>query len=162
MLGFFKKKNIQSNLYAFASGTSMPLSEVPDKVFSTGLLGDGIAIRPRIGELYSPADGDITLAADTGHAIGIRMANGMELILHIGLDTVSLNGKGFQVLVKTGDHVQQGTPLVRFSKEVIAQAQLSDIIILAVTNSSEYPQIHWNKNADLEKDVVIGSWTVKK
>lgn len=158
MLGFFKKKNVQNNLYAFASGTSMPLSKVPDEVFSAGLLGDGIAIKPRTGELYSPADGEITLAADTGHAVGIKMANGMELILHIGLDTVSLNGKGFQVLVKTGDHVPKGAPLVRFSKETIAQANLSDMIILAVTNSAEYPQIHWNENADVEKDTVIGTW----
>lgn len=159
MLGFFKKKNIQNNLYAFASGTSMSLSEVSDEVFSAGLLGDGIAIKPRTGEVYSPADGEITLVADTGHAIGIRMKNGMELILHIGLDTVSLNGEGFQVLVKTGDHVPKGTPLVRFSKETIAQAHLSDIVILAVTNSSEYPQIHWNKDADVEKDAVIGTYS---
>lgn len=157
MLGFFKKKNIQNNLYAFAAGTSMPLAEVPDEVFSAGLLGDGIAIRPRIGELYAPADGEITLAADTGHAIGIKMANGMELILHIGLDTVSLNGKGFQVLVKTGDRVSKGTPMVRFSKEIIAQANLSDIIILAVTNSSEYPKIHWNTGIEIEKEAIIGT-----
>lgn len=160
MLGFFKKKTVQNNLYAFASGKSMPLSKVPDDVFSAGLLGDGIAIMPDTGELYSPADGEITLAADTGHAIGIRMANGMELILHIGLDTVSLNGKGFQVLVKNGDSVSKGMPLVRFSRETIAQANLSDVIILAVTNSSEYPQIHWNKDADVGKDTVIGTWTV--
>lgn len=87
------------------TGKTIPLTEVPDPVFSTKMMGDGIAIIPSEGKIYSPVDGEITMIAATKHAYGIKADNGLELLIHFGLETVALNGEGFTVHVQAGDKI---------------------------------------------------------
>lgn len=122
-------------LKAFADGELIPLSEVNDGVFSEKVMGDGIAIIPNSNMLYAPADGVIvTLMEDSRHACGLTLDNGTEVLLHIGIDTVKMQGEGFRYLVKEGDHVQSGTPLVEFDRNKIKQAGLRDVIVCVITS----------------------------
>ena len=116
------------------SGKTIPLSKVKDKVFSSGVLGDGIAIEPYTGIAYAPADGKVTTFFPTGHAIGITTKDGIELLIHIGVDTVRLNGKFFKPLVKQGDQLQTGQPMLEFDIEGIKREGYETITSVIVTN----------------------------
>ena len=119
---------------AYADGQVITLAEVNDGVFSSGVLGDGLAIRPENDTVYAPADGKATaLIQDSKHACGLVLDNGMELILHVGLDTVNMKGDGFSYLVTEGQYVKAGTPLIRFDREKIRKAGYPDTIICVVT-----------------------------
>ena len=116
------------------------MSEVKDEMFSQKMMGDGVAVEPTEGVVVAPADAEVTMVmADSCHAVGLRMDNGAELLIHIGVDTVKLEGRGFELLVKMGDRVKAGAPLVKFDRSVIHEAGYQDTVIMAVTNSSEYP-----------------------
>ncbi len=120
---------------AYADGQVITLTEVNDGVFSSGMLGDGLAIRPENDTVYAPADGKATaLLQDSRHACGLVLDNGMELILHVGLDTVNMKGDGFTYLVTEGQQVKAGTPLIRFDREKIKKAGYPDTIICVVTS----------------------------
>ena len=95
------------------SGKLVPLSEVPDETFASGVLGEGIAIEPSDGLFCSPVDGTVETIAETKHAIGFAADNGLEILVHVGLETVSLNGEGFEILVKEGDRVKAGQPVAK-------------------------------------------------
>lgn len=112
MLGF-SKKNKESRILAPMSGTVIPLSEVPDEAFSEKMLGDGVAIFPDSGDVFSPVDGTIEDITDTLHAFCIRDDNGTDILLHIGINTVNLKGEGFEVFVSAGDRVTAGQPIAR-------------------------------------------------
>ena len=119
---------------AYADGQVITLAEVNDGVFSSGVLGDGLAIRPENDTMYAPAHGKATaLIQDSKHACGLVLDNGMELILHVGLDTVNMKGDGFSYLVTEGQYVKAGTPLIRFDREKIRKAGYPDTIICVVT-----------------------------
>ncbi|MBY6939416.1 PTS sugar transporter subunit IIA, partial [Clostridium botulinum] len=107
MFGLFKKKKEDSNLKLVApiTGKAIPLSEVPDPVFAQKMAGDGLAIEPSDNVAVAPADGELTLVFNTKHAFAMTLANGTELLVHIGIETVSLNGEGFEQLVKQGTKV---------------------------------------------------------
>ena len=120
-------------VYAFTSGKVLPLSEVHDEVFSKGLVGNGIAVRPKDGKFYSPVDGQVTMVFPTLHAVGIKSKGGFELILHVGLDTVKLNGKGFQAFVKDGDSVKKGELLLTADLAVLEQEGYDTVSLLVVT-----------------------------
>lgn len=122
-------------------GEVKALSEIKDKAFSTGALGQGVAIVPAEGKLYAPCDGEIMAFFPTGHAVGLRSNSGMELLIHVGMDTVTLNGKGFMPKVKQGDHVKAGDLLLVFDLAVIKAAGLSDMTAVLVTNSADYADI---------------------
>ena len=107
---------------AYLTGKVIPLSEVEDQVFSAGIMGDGIAIRPENDTLCAPAKGTVTMLTDTRHAIGLTLENGMEILLHVGLDTVEMNGDGFTYLADENQKVEAGTPLIRFNREKIKAA----------------------------------------
>jgi len=127
-------------LKAFVSGKVIPISQVPDEMFSQKMMGDGIAVYPQTEFVTAPADGEITMVMEgSGHAVGMRLASGVELLIHIGLDTVKMEGRGFQVRVKAGQKVKAGEELVKFDKNLIEQEGYSSLVILAVTNSTEYP-----------------------
>ena len=102
-------------LSACLNGTVVPLADVKDEAFASGALGDGIAIEPTDGELVAPADGEISSTFETHHAVGMTTADGAELLMHIGIDTVKLGGKHFTYLVNEGDKVKKGQPLIRFA-----------------------------------------------
>lgn len=116
-------------------GKLIELSEVPDEVFSAGTLGDGMAVIPETGELYAPADGVVDTVFDSKHAISIVCDNGAELLLHVGLDTVKLGGKYFDVQVKNGDKVKAGQLLMKFDKKAIQKAGYQLVTPIIVTNS---------------------------
>lgn len=133
--------NKETTLASPLTGKLLQLSEIDDKVFASGAMGKGIAIEPTEGVVYAPADGEIILAFPTGHAVGLKTTDGAELLMHIGMDTVNLEGKGFEMLVKQGDQVKLGTPLVRFDIEAIKAAGYSIVTPLVVTNSKNYHEV---------------------
>lgn len=119
-------------------GQVVALSEVNDEVFSSGMIGEGFGIIPTSGELIAPEDGEITMLFETNHAIGLKTRNGAELLFHIGLDTVQLEGKHFTPYVKAGDRVKQGQPLIQFDLDAIKVAGFDPIVICVVTNQENF------------------------
>ncbi|WP_414841244.1 beta-glucoside-specific PTS transporter subunit IIABC [Enterococcus saccharolyticus] len=119
-------------------GKVVPLAEVPDQVFASGALGKGVAVEPSIGKLFAPADGTITTLFPTGHAVGLTTTDGAEILMHIGMDTVSLDVEGFEAAIKQGDTVKKGDLLVSFDIEKIKAAGLPVITPVVVTNTNEY------------------------
>ena len=117
-------------------GKVISQEEIPDELFAAGTLGDGIGIEPEEDLVVAPFDGTISSVAETQHAVGIE-SNGMELLIHIGVDTVKMAGDGFTCLVKEGDEVKAGQPLVRFSREKIKAAGYSDTVVVLLTNSDD-------------------------
>lgn len=122
-------------------GQLIPLQEVKDPVFSKGVMGPGIAIEPTSETVFAPADGRIITVFPTGHALGLAMDNGAELLIHIGLDTVGLEGKGFEKLIAEGDQVKKGDPLIRFDASVIKEAGLAATTLVIVTNAEAFTEI---------------------
>ncbi|EOA3407694.1 beta-glucoside-specific PTS transporter subunit IIABC [Enterococcus hirae] len=129
------------NLKSPLSGKVLPLSDVPDKVFSSGAMGKGLAIDPEKGELIAPADGEITTIFPTGHAVGLTTKDGIEILMHIGMDTVELEGQGFENFVKQGDQVKAGDLLVRFDIEAIKAAGYSVITPIVITNTEHFADV---------------------
>lgn len=123
-----------NTLVAPASGKAMPLSEVPDPVFAEKLAGDGAAIMIEGDTIVAPADGEVTLIFKTKHAFAMTLENGLELLVHIGLETVSLNGEGFEQLVEQGTKVKAGTPLIKIDREFILSKGLSLATPVLITN----------------------------
>jgi len=153
MFNFFKKNQSKKIiLVAPITGRTIDLSNVPDKVFAEKLAGDGIAIDPTGDVIVAPADGELTLVFKTMHAFAITLANGAELLIHIGIDTVSLNGEGFQQLVEAGAQVKAGTPIVKIDRDFILNKGLSLITPVLITNMDIVKELKTN----VDKDVVAG------
>ena len=130
--------SVDGTLRAVVSGTAVPLSEVEDQVFASGTMGKGIGIRPTAGEVVAPADALVTvMMAETGHAVGLKLGNGMEVLIHVGIDTVEMNGDGFEVHVRQGQLVHAGDPLVSFDRAKIAAAWKKDTVMEIVTEPGE-------------------------
>ena len=128
-------------LSACLNGTVVPLADVKDEAFASGALGDGIAIEPTDGELVAPADGEISSTFETHHAVGMTTADGAELLMHIGIDTVKLGGKHFIYLVNEGDKVKKGQPLIRFELEAIKAEGYPVTTPLIVCNTDDYAAV---------------------
>ena len=128
-------------LSACLNGTVVPLADVKDEAFASGALGDGIAIEPTDGELVAPADGEISSTFETHHAVGMTTADGAELLMHIGIDTVKLGGKHFTYLVNEGDKVKKGQPLIRFELEAIKAEGYPVTTPLIVCNTDDYAAV---------------------
>ena len=122
-------------------GQAVVLSDVNDPVFSSGAMGRGIAIKPSQGVVYAPADAEVTIAFATGHAYGLKTANGAEILIHVGIDTVSMGGEGFDQKVAQGDKVKAGDVLGTFEAEKIAAAGLDDTTMVIVTNTADYASV---------------------
>ncbi|MFS9091445.1 sucrose-specific PTS transporter subunit IIBC [Streptococcus australis] len=122
-------------------GQAVALSKVDDPVFSSGAMGQGIAIKPTEGVVYAPADAEVTIAFATGHAFGLKTANGAEVLIHVGIDTVSMNGEGFDQKVAQGDKVKAGDVLGTFDSAKIAAAGLDDTTMVIVTNTADYASV---------------------
>nr|WP_285132151.1 PTS glucose transporter subunit IIA [Propionibacterium freudenreichii] len=123
------------------AGRVVALADVPDPVFSKGIVGLGVGIDPTGDTITSPGDGKIIVAQDTGHAFGIKLDNGIELLIHVGIDTVNLGGTGFDVHVARGDRVTTGDVLVRFDRKVIESAGYSMITPVLVTNPRKFASV---------------------
>lgn len=122
-------------------GEVVALSEVNDPVFSSGVMGQGIAVKPSKGVVYAPADAEIAIAFPTGHAYGLKTDNGAEILIHVGIDTVSMNGEGFEAKVSQGDRVRAGDIIGTFDSEVIAANGLDDTTMVIITNTMDYAEV---------------------
>ena len=123
------------------AGIVVPLDEVPDPVFSKGIVGLGVGVDPTEDTVYAPAAGKVLVAQSTGHAFGLMLDGGIEMLIHVGIDTVNLAGKGFSVKVKAGDRVEAGTPLVTFDRAIIEAAGYSLVTPVLVTNPKKFGSI---------------------
>lgn len=132
---FGRKKG--TDLMAFASGTIIPLENVSDEMFSAGLMGPGIAIDSIDGKFYSPVNGKITMLFPTKHALGIKTSEGQELLLHIGVDTVSLKGEGFTAHVADGQEIEKGDLLLEADLDFIKKQGMATEAILCISEPKD-------------------------
>ena len=127
-------------LYAPIQGTIVPRNEIPDDTFAAGILGDGVGIDPEEGVVVAPFDGEISSVTDTKHAIGITGPADMEVLIHVGVDTVNMKGDGFELLVEEGQKVKAGQKLMTFDIAKIKAAGYSPVAAVLLTNSDDYPE----------------------
>ncbi|MCC3868834.1 PTS sugar transporter subunit IIA [Terrisporobacter mayombei] len=157
MFSIFKKKKKQKMVTSCVSGRIVPIEKVNDGVFSAKILGEGIGIYPSEDVIISPCDGEIiSVMEETKHALGIKMSNNMEVLIHVGINTVSMKGQGFENFVKKGDKVNTGDKLITFNRELIKENNLDDVIIIVVTNSDQFENLNFQTDKDeVSKDTVI-------
>ena len=129
-------------------GNVIPYTEIADEAFSSGALGTGVGIEPEEEIVRAPFDGTISSVVDTKHAVGISGEGDMELLIHVGVDTVKMNGDGFETLVNEGDTVKAGTPLIRFDRNKIKAAGYRDTVVVLLTNSDDYGDVKIAKDAE--------------
>lgn len=138
MFDFLKKKKNVEVIGAPIEGETVASADIPDPVFSEEMMGKGIAIKPAVGKVYAPVDATVVMVFDTKHAITLQSAGGAEILIHIGLDTVSLNGAPFNVLVEAGAAVKKGDLLVEFDMDAIKAAGLEVITPVVICNSDDF------------------------
>ena len=140
-MGFFDKlfgKKLEG-IYAPIAGKAVAITEVPDPTFTEGMLGNGIAIEPTDGKVYAPCDATVDMMFDTGHAVSMTTESGIEILVHVGLETVGLEGKPFTVHVQNGDKVKKGQLLIEADLEAIKAAGLPTITPVLICNTDDYP-----------------------
>ncbi|MDK7949265.1 PTS sugar transporter subunit IIA [Staphylococcus lugdunensis] len=161
---FGKGKEVNKNIeiYAPLTGEYVKIEDIPDPVFAQKMMGEGFGINPTEGEVVSPIEGKVDNVFPTKHAIGLKADNGLELLVHIGLDTVQLDGEGFEVLVSSGDTVQVGDPLVKFNLEYISNNAKSVISPVIITNTDQTSAININDvNAIVKGETKVVDVTMK-
>jgi PTS system trehalose-specific IIC component len=136
------------------AGRIMPITEVADQVFSSKAMGDGVAIDPTDGKVYAPFSGEITVAFPTGHAYGLKAANGREVLIHIGMDTVELDGKGFKPAVRQGDIVRQGDLLTEVDLDYIRKQGKPVVTPIVFTDGTKVSLNKTGKVSAKEKNIV--------
>ncbi|MCI5773014.1 MAG: beta-glucoside-specific PTS transporter subunit IIABC [Erysipelotrichaceae bacterium] len=144
---------IKQEIYtAPVAGEVVPLEKVNDNVFASGIVGKGIAVKPSEGKIYAPCDGEAMTVFPTGHAIGIKTSANAELLIHIGIDTVQLDGKGFKTHIKQGDMVKKGQLLVEFDQAFIKEQGYDDTVMFVVTNSNKFLDVIAAKDEKADQD----------
>ena len=160
-MGFFKnlfnKESKLDAIYAPVAGKAVAISEVSDPTFGEEILGKGIAIRPAEGKVYAPCDATVDMMFETGHAVSLVGDNGVEILIHVGLDTVELKGKHYTVKAHDGDHVKKGDLLIEFDCEAIAAEGYDTITPIVICNTADYPTFKTYVN----KDVVAGDLVIE-
>ena len=131
-----------------AVGTVVAQADIPDDTFASGVLGEGVGINPTEGVVFAPFDGEITSVADSKHAIGLSNAAGMEVLIHVGVDTVAMNGEGFDDKVKEGDQVKAGQVIMTFDRDAIKKANHPDCVVVLLTNSDDFTDVKLGKDAE--------------
>ncbi len=160
-MGLFSKlfsRNDTSNgnqIYAPIAGQAVAITEVPDPVFSGKMMGDGVAIIPSNGKIYAPFSGTIDMMFDTGHAVSLISDTGVEVLIHVGLETVGLRGKPFKVRVKKGDKVKRGQLLIEADLDAIKAAGLNTITPVVVCNADVYTNISTTVGKSVAKDDMV-------
>ncbi|MGV3106573.1 MULTISPECIES: PTS glucose transporter subunit IIA [unclassified Staphylococcus] len=144
LFGKGKEVNKEIEIYAPLTGEYINIEDIPDPVFAQKMMGEGFGINPTEGEVVSPIEGKVDNVFPTRHAIGLKADNGLEILVHIGLDTVQLDGQGFEILVSSGDTVQVGDPLLKFDLEYIKNNAKDVISPIIITNSDQTESIHVN------------------
>lgn len=153
----FKFKNKTKQIKAPISGKAIDLSKVNDPVFSNRLMGDGIAIEISDDILYAPMDGKIIVIANTLHAIGLSNDDGIEILIHVGLDSVNLNGEGFSILVEIDQKVKVGTPLLKVDRKLLAEKGIDSVtpIIVTNTNNKKVEIVNLSQEVKATEDTII-------
>lgn len=145
LFDMFKKKEtapaFPAMLAADAAGTVVKMEDIPDEVFAQGILGQCCGIDPSEGKVYAPCDGEITQAPDTLHALGIAGKNGIEVLIHVGVDTVEMKGDGFSAKVKLGDKITKGQLLLTMDLDKIKAAGHPTVVITVVTNTDDFAEV---------------------
>lgn len=131
-------------IYAPVNGKVFSYEQIPDQTFAAGILGKGVAIEPEAGEVVAPFDGEISSVTDTKHAVAITSPDGMEVLIHVGVDTVAMKGDGFNCLVKVGQKVKAGEKLITFDRDKIKKAGHPDCVVVLLTNSDDYKDLKFN------------------
>lgn len=152
MLNIFKKKEpVKKVLYSMANGKSVAIEEVPDEVFSTKMMGEGIAVIPDEGKIYAPCNGKVSMVMDnTKHAVGIETEDGIEILIHVGLDTVNLMGEGFNTHVMVDNSVEVGELLISYDKKNLNNKGINDITMMVIVGANNHEFIKFNVNKTVE------------
>lgn len=160
MFGFLKKKpevEVNDTLYAVAKGNLIPISEVNDPVFSQKMMGDGYAVIPEEGTIYAPVEGEVLSVFQTKHAIGIKMTNGLEILLHMGIDTVELNGAPFTIKVQAGDKVTNETVVALADLAAIKAAGKATDMVVVITNMDAVQSFDLTKTGTVAPGKAVGT-----
>lgn len=154
-MNLFKKKE-PMELYSPVIGEVIALEKVPDRIFSKKILGDGVGLSFESDMIYSPCDGEITAVAPTKHAIGIKTKTGVELMIHVGLDTVNLNGEGLEPLVSPGTKVKAHMPIMKIDRLMMEKNKINLVTPMVITNMEEFEvHIMEPQSATLETVVLV-------
>lgn len=153
MFRFLKK---ELKLIAPIDGKTIDLSNVPDPVFAQKMAGDGVAIDSTGHIVVAPCDGELTLIFKTNHAFAMSLDNGIELLVHIGIDTISLNGAGFERLIEAGQIIKAGTPIIKINRQIIEEKNLSLITLILITNPDSVKTI----KPIINEEVTAGNNTI--
>ena len=158
-MGFFQKLFGKKTdcFYAPMAGKAVPITEVPDPTFSEGMLGNGIAIVPAEGKVYAPCDATVDMMFETGHAVSLVADCGAEILIHVGLETVGLEGKPFAVHVANGNKVKKGQLLIEVDLDAVKAAGLNTITPMLICNTDDYPTF----NTFVGKDVTNGDVVIE-
>lgn len=154
MFGFNKKKK-KVELVSPVNGKMINLKDVPDKVFASEMMGPGVAFISDDGKVYSPCDGELITVFPTKHALGIKANNGAELLLHFGLDTVELNGRGFTLEKEAGNKIKKGDLLLKVDIELLKSEDYKIDMPMIITNSNEYIVNVYESSHTLDNNVVV-------
>lgn len=160
MFNFFKKKGIE--LCAPLSGNAVQLSEVPDPVFAEKMVGDGMAIIPTSNKVLAPCDGKVVQIFPTNHAVGMEIDGGVDILIHVGIDTVELKGEGFKRLVEEGTQVKKGTPLLEIDFEKVKELGKPVITPFIVTNMDKVEIQSRNESTVTAGETVVMTVKVNK
>ena len=158
MFSIFKKRKKEEVITSCVSGRIVPIEKVSDNVFSQKILGEGVGIYPTEDIIVSPCDGEIvSVMEETKHALGIKTSNNMEILIHVGIDTVSMNGQDFELFVKVGDRVHKGDKLISFNRKTIKDNNLDDVVIMVVTNSDQFKNLNFktDMNEVSKEDIIL-------
>ena len=156
-MGLFKKMfgKKTDDFYAPMAGKAVPIDDVPDPTFAEGMLGNGIAIEPAEGKVYAPCDATVDTMFPTGHAVSLVADCGAEILIHVGLETVSLEGKPFKVHAANGDKVKKGQLLIEVDLDAVRAAGLPTITPMVVCNTDEYSTFNTNVGKTVSNDDVV-------
>lgn len=145
------------NIYSPVSGEYVPLSDVKDTTFSTGLMGPGVAFDATEQTIVSPFSGQVSMFFPTKHALGLKRKDGLEVLIHVGIETVNLGGEGFTQLVQRNDQVKKGEALLKFDRQYVLDQGLDPTVIMILTNSSEYDLAFNGLTGIIDHGDVIGN-----
>lgn len=158
MLNLFKKKSKEVEILAPLTGITVAIEEVPDPVFSEKMMGEGIAIKPTSNTVVAPFKGVVKMIMpNSGHAVGLVNEVGLELLIHVGMDTVSLEGEGFEVVTEVDAKVEPGDPLIIFDEALLKEKGMDTLTMIVVTNAGELQpsQFMVNKEVTAAEDTII-------
>lgn len=153
-MALFKRKTKDINIYSPMDGEVYSITETDDKAFASKMMGDGVMIRPTQGTIYAPCDATIEMIFPTKHAMGLRLKDQMAILLHFGLDTVELNGQGFEVFVENGQKVSQGDPLMKGDLVYLKEHAKDNCLIVVFTEINEERKLNYKTGSFTHEDIM--------